>query len=250
MKRLLAAGSGSIYQMCKAFRNGERGRWHNPEFTILEWYRLGFDMPALIEECLLLLGGLLASAFPSLTLERVAYSDVFFQYTGLDALQFDLAAYRAFAEAEGLAEAYALCGEQPELWLDLLFSHCVQPQMQAERIYAVYHYPAIQSSLARVSAVDSRLAERFELFFNGVELGNGFFELADATEQERRFDNEIAYRRQCGMPQATKDNRLLAALAAGLPDCSGVAIGLDRLLMLLTGATHIDQVLAFPLDSA
>ncbi len=250
MKRLLAAGSGSIYQICKAFRNSESGRWHNPEFTILEWYRIGFDLSALIEECLALLSALLAPVYSGLTEERVAYRDLFIRHAGLDPLAFDLPVFRARADALGLSEAYTLCGENPVLWLDLLFSVCVQPAMRPNCLYAVYHYPSSQSSLARVCTADERLAERFELFFNGLELGNGFFELADASEQELRFERELAYRRENGLPDAVKDRRLLSALAAGLPDCSGVAVGIDRLLMLLAEAEHIDQVLAFPLRLA
>lgn len=248
MKRLLAAGSGSIYQICKAFRNGESGRLHNPEFTILEWYRVGFDLPALMTEVAELLQQLLAAVYPRLMIRQVAYGRLFADVTGLDAFGFDAGAYREYADTHGFTEAGILCGDDHGLWLDFLFSHCLQPAMQQNVLYLVHDYPAIQSSLARIRPGEPQVAERFEVFIAGVELGNGFFELADAEEQARRFDAEIACRRERGLPPVSKDHRLLAALSAGLPDCSGVAIGLDRLLMLAAGATEIHSILAFPLD--
>lgn len=243
MKRLLAAGSGSIYQICKAFRNGEAGRWHNPEFTILEWYRVGFGLPELMQE----VADLLQQVLGSLEIVNIAYSELFQQTTGLNPLVFDLEDYCRFADSQNLAEAETICGDSHSTWLDFLFSHCVETAMLKQRIYLVHGYPAIQSSLARINCDDPRIAERFEVFVNGAELGNGFHELCDAAEQEARFDREIAYRRQHDLPAVEKDQRLLDALAAGLPDCSGIAIGLDRLLMLATGSESIEQVLAFPL---
>lgn len=242
MKRLLAAGSGSIYQICKAFRNGEAGRWHNPEFTILEWYRVDFTLPELMQE----VADLLQSVLGPLEVFSIAYRQLFQQTTGLDPLHFNLEDFRRYADARNLPEAQAICGESHSIWLDFLFSHCVEPAMAKQRIYLVHGYPAIQSSLARINPDDPRIAERFEVFVNGAELGNGFHELCDAAEQEARFDREIAYRREHGLPAVEKDQRLLAALAAGLPDCSGIAIGLDRLLMLASGCDSIEQVLAFP----
>jgi lysyl-tRNA synthetase class 2 len=244
MKRLLAAGSGSIYQVCKAFRNGEAGRWHNPEFTILEWYRLGFDLLQLMDE----VAALLTTVLGELAVNRVSYQQLFSDVTGLDPLRFSRDDYRRFAAQQGLVEADGLCGDQHVLWLDLLFSHCVQPAMQQQTIYLVHGYPAIQSSLARISVADPRIAERFEVFVNGAELGNGFHELRDAAEQEARFDQEIAFRQQQGLPAVDKDQLFLEALTAGLPDCSGVAIGLDRLLMMASGRDAIEQVLAFPIS--
>jgi lysyl-tRNA synthetase class 2 len=250
MKRLLAAGSGCIFQICKAFRNGESGRLHNPEFTILEWYRLGFDLAALMNEVESLLLQLLATAFDLLSCKRVSYQQLFHEVTGLDALNFNLAAYQQYVVNNGYGEAVQLCAEDPVLWLDFIFSHCVQPAMSENLIYLVYHYPAIQSSLARLNSQDTRLAERFEVFINGMELGNGFYELADAQEQESRFDREIGQRRLQGLPVVEKDTLFLAAIKAGLPDCSGVAIGLDRLLMLVTGVNNINNVQAFPIQNA
>ncbi|MGR8929274.1 MAG: EF-P lysine aminoacylase EpmA [Gammaproteobacteria bacterium] len=247
MKRLLAAGSGSIYQICKAFRNGEAGRYHNPEFTILEWYRVGFDLQQLMDEVIDLLHAVLLSTVPVV---RVTYRQLFNELTGLDPLVFSGDLYRRFAYEQGYPEADELCGEDHALWLDFLFSHYVQPRMPSGTIYLVYAYPSIQSSLARLCAGDPRVSERFEVFVSGVELGNGFFELADAAEQEARFDLEIAYRQANGLEGVEKDGRLLDALRFGLPDCSGVAIGLDRLLMIASACDSIEQVLAFPFASA
>ncbi|BBL59372.1 EF-P lysine aminoacylase EpmA [Methylomonas koyamae] len=250
MKRLLAAGSGSIYQICKAFRNGEAGRFHNPEFTILEWYRVGFDLQQLMAEVAELVRSLLAADGLPLPAIQISYRQLFLDSVGLDPLVFQHETYAAYAAGHGIAEAIALCGNDHALWLDFIFSHRVQPAMAAGTLYLVYGYPAIQSSLARNRSDDPRVSERFEVFVNGVELGNGFFELADPDEQERRFDREIAYRDRNGLPAVAKDRYLLEALASGLPDCSGVALGLDRLLMLATGSESIAEVLAFPLANA
>jgi len=250
MKRLLAAGSGSIYQICKAFRNGEAGRYHNPEFTLLEWYRVGFDLPQLMDEVASLLLTVLTPNMPCLAVKQVSYQSLFIELIGLDPLQFCRATYRQFATSQGYPEADGICGDDHGLWLDFLFSHCVQKRMPAACIFLVHGYPAIQSSLARIHPDDARIAERFEVFVNGIELGNGFFELADAEEQEMRFDREIEYRLKHGLGLVEKDRRLLDALVAGLPDCSGIAIGLDRLLMIAGGCDSIEQVLAFPLANA
>jgi lysyl-tRNA synthetase class 2 len=246
MKRLLAAGSGSIYQICKAFRNGEAGRFHNPEFTILEWYRIGFGLQELMQEVAELLLVLLADAIPQLSVKQVSYQAIFREMTGLDALCFERSLYRDYANSVGAVEADSLCQNDHALWLDFIFSHRVQNAMPREVIFLVYGYPAIQSSLARINPQDPRISERFEVFINGTELGNGFFELNDANEQAARFDREIAHRQQQGLPVVAKDQLFLDALQAGLPDCSGVAIGLDRLLMIVTGCTSIEQVIAFP----
>lgn len=250
MKRLLAAGSGSIYQICKAFRNGEAGRFHNPEFTILEWYRVGFNLQQLMDEVAKLLLTLLAASMPQLSVMQLSYQQLFIESTGLDPLCFSRPVYRHFAEHQGYPEAETLCADDHALWLDFLFSHCVQNTMPQDAICLIHGYPAIQSSLARLHAEDSRLSERFEVFINGVELGNGFFELSDAEEQNARFAREITHRQTHGLATVEKDGLFLAALQSGLPDCSGIAIGLDRLLMIASGSDSIEQVIAFPFANA
>ncbi len=248
MKRLLAAGSGSIYQICKAFRNGEAGRFHNPEFTILEWYRVRFDLAQLMEEVEALFDILFDGRLNAP--QRVSYQTVFEQYTGLNALIFSYTDYCTYANQNDLSDAIALCGQNHALWLDFLFSFCVQPYLGKNGLCLVYGYPACQSSLARLNAENPLMTERVEIFMNGIELGNGFYELADADEQNRRFDSEIQIRQQENLPVAVKDERLLAALKNGLPDCSGIALGLDRILMVLTNSTAIADVVSFDITRA
>lgn len=248
MKRLLAAGSGSIFQICKAFRNGESGRFHNPEFTMLEWYRVGFNLHELMDEVVSLLTFVLAGKL--IGEQRITYQALFRQCTGLDALVFDFKSYAEFANDKGFTEAQELCGKNHALWLDFLFSHVVQPQLSGDILYLVYGYPACFSSLARNNCENPLVTDRVEMFLNGVELGNGYQELGDVLEQNRRFDTEIAMRQAQNLPKVNKDERLLAALDAGLPDCAGIALGLDRILMLLSGAASIEEVVAFPIDRA
>ncbi|SJM96233.1 Elongation factor P--(R)-beta-lysine ligase [Crenothrix polyspora] len=251
MKRLLAAGSGSIFQICKAFRNGESGRFHNPEFTLLEWYRVGFNLPALMDEVAELINQLAVQCHQVLAAtQRSSYSSVFKQYTGLDALRFDYDAYCRYALGQQCSEALTLCGEDHVLWLDFIFSHYIQPHLGENHLCMIYDYPACQSSLARIKPNNPLLAERVELFINGVELGNGYYELIDSKEQDKRFNDEIALRYQQKLPESIKDQRLIDALNAGLPECSGIAIGLDRLLMVLSDSRSIDDVLSFPTHRA
>jgi lysyl-tRNA synthetase class 2 len=249
MKRLLAAGSGSIYQIGKAFRNGESGRFHNPEFTMLEWYRVGFTLPQLMDEIAELIEGLFSGQSLKET-QRVSYQDIFVSFTGLDPLIFSYQDYCAFARECELPEAVDICGQDHALWLDFIFSHKVQPHLGENALCMVYGYPACQSSLAKINEHNALLAERVELFINGIELGNGYYELTDAEEQNRRFDKELAIRHSQKQSPAAKDRRLIAALQSGLPECSGVAVGLDRLLMLLSGSASIDSVLSFSIHRA
>jgi len=249
MKRLLAAGSGSIYQIGKAFRNGESGRFHNPEFTMLEWYRVGFTLTQLMDEIAELIEGLFSDQSLQET-QRVSYQGIFISRTGLDPLVFSYQDYCAFARECQISEAVDICGQDHALWLDFIFSHKVQPYLGENALCMVYGYPACQSSLARVNRHNALITERVELFINGIELGNGYYELADAEEQSRRFDKELAIRQQQKLPTSVKDERLISALKSGLPECSGMAIGLDRLLMVLSGSKSIDDVLSFSIHRA
>ncbi|GAA6130895.1 EF-P lysine aminoacylase EpmA [Halopseudomonas sabulinigri] len=242
MKRLLAAGSGAIWQLCKVYRNGEVGGRHNAEFSMLEWYRPGFDHHRLMDE----VDALVMQVLGSSPARRVTYAAVFLEHTGLD--------IHTCSDAQLQALAYARCGFEGELqrdgWLNLLFSHCVEPQLLEPTM--VYAFPASQAALARVVEGDDRLpsAARFELFVAGMELANGYFELTDAQEQARRFAADQAQREQLGYPLLPLDEPLLAALQAGLPECAGVALGVDRLIMLALDASRIDQVIAFDLRRA
>lgn len=250
MKRLLAAGSGSIFQICKAFRDEESGRQHNPEFTLLEWYRVGHGLFDLIDEVEALMRHLAEGEAELDAPERFRYRDVCRRYLGLDPVTASLDEFAACADAHGLVGAHALCGETRSIWLDLLFSHLVQPHLGRGRVTSVHHYPAFMPSLAAGCPGDADTVERVEIFLAGMELGNGFHELADAREQRARFERDLDMRRSLGLTVPDIDERLLAALASGLPDCAGIAIGLDRLLMALFGQTAIDEVLAFPVMRA
>jgi elongation factor P--(R)-beta-lysine ligase len=248
MKRLLAAGSGSIYQICKAFRNGESGRFHNPEFTLLEWYRVGYGLPQLMDEVETLITTLFEQNTVFQSTQRVSYQTLFQQTTGLNPLLFAYENYCTYAQENGFADAITLCGQDHALWLDFIFSHQIQPQLGQNTLWLVYGYPACLPSLARTNVDNPLIVDRVEVFVNGVELGNGYYELCDAKEQERRFKMERAIRQDTRRPGVIMDERLLAALGAGLPDCSGIAIGLDRILMLLSNNQAIDDVLAFPIS--
>lgn len=246
MKRLLAAGSGDIYQICHAVRAGERGRLHNPEFTLIEWYRIGFPLGALMDEVEALVRALLGPAAAARRGERLGYREVFRRELGLDPLT---------ATAAALARAAAPLGfrgrarDRDEL-LELLLGAIVGPRLGREALTFVHGYPASQAALARLDPEDRRLALRFELYCDGIELANGFQELACAPEQRARFARDRAERRRRRLPATAADERLLAALASGLPDCAGVALGFDRTLMLALQAAHIDEVLAFPIERA
>lgn len=244
MKRLLAAGSGAIYQVCKAFRDGEAGPLHNPEFTLLEWYRPGWDAAALIDEVAAVVR--LALERPDLAIERRSYAELFHAATGLDPLRADMAALSGCAAGYGLSPD--LAGTDRDAWLDLLWSHRVQPALGPHALCFVTDYPASQAALARLNP-DGLSAARFELFHRGIELANGFHELTDAAEQGARFEADNCRRRALGLAPVPVDRRLLEAMEEGrLPDCAGVALGLDRLLMLRLGRRSLDEILAFSLE--
>ncbi|RIZ70782.1 MAG: EF-P lysine aminoacylase GenX [Methylococcales bacterium] len=247
MKRLLAAGSGSIYQICKAFRNGESGRTHNPEFTIIEWYSVDFTLTQLMDEIADLIAVLFKDRYQLETTQRISYQEVFYKNTGLDPLLFNYEQYSAYALKSESPEAIELCKADHNAWLDFIFSHHIQPSMGKNALCMVYGYPACQSSLARINKDNSKVTDRVEIFINGIELGNGYYELTDAQEQNQRFDKEIELRQQSNRPIIVKNTQLIAALEAGLPECSGMAIGIDRLLMVLTKNNHIEDVIPFSL---
>ncbi|MGE0371626.1 MAG: EF-P lysine aminoacylase EpmA [Gammaproteobacteria bacterium] len=247
MKRLLAAGSGPIYQLAKAFRDSEAGRLHNPEFTLLEWYRPGFDQSAMMDEVEALVAEVLGL---DRRFERVSYRDLFRRRLKVDPFEASLEELRGCARRHGLARSEELSLPEPDAWLDLLLTHFIEPQLGVEMPCFVHDYPPSQAALARIRPGEHPVAERFELYIKGVEIANGFHELADADEQRARFERDRARRRRDGLPDVVPDERLLAALEHGLPDCSGVALGVDRLVMVALGAKSITEVLAFPLDRA
>ncbi|OOF12880.1 MULTISPECIES: elongation factor P--(R)-beta-lysine ligase [unclassified Salinivibrio] len=245
MKRLLAAGSGAIYQISKAFRNEEAGRYHNPEFTMLEWYRPDFDHHQLMDE----MDALLQAVLKCQGATRMSYQAAFQSCTGLCPLRADIDQLRALAATQGLADITEDETDKDTL-LQLLFSVMVEPNIGQQAPAFVYDFPASQAALAKISEADPRVAHRFEVYFQGIELANGFYELQDAHEQRRRFEADNAMRVARGLRPQPIDQHLLAALEAGLPDCAGVALGIDRLVMLALGCDHIDAVTAFPVSRA
>ena len=250
MKRLMAAGAGSIYQITKAFRRKESGRFHNPEFTLLEWYRLGFDLDDLCADVVALLKCLASQFGYPLQLEEVRYLELFQRTIGLHPLEASIRDFSRLAAAQGLEGADALCGEQRAHWLDFLFSSLVQPTFLEGTLTLVRHYPAILPSLARTVPDQPQWVERVEVFLGAVELGNGFHELGDADEQRQRFFADQQARRASGAAPVEMDGRLIEALEAGLPNCSGLALGLDRLLMRFCQQPSIESTLSFSFDRA
>lgn len=242
MKRLLAAGSGAVYEIGPAFRDDERGALHNPEFTLLEWYRPGFDLSALIDEVDALLAALLGCSAG----RRTAYRALFMDRLGLDPFQAEQAALAAPAAAAGLANAHGL--DRTGL-LEFLFSRCLQPALETGVVH-VHDFPPEQAALARIVPGPPAVARRVEVFVDRVELANGYEELTDPNEQRARMQADLGVRHARGAPEPSPDERLEAALVHGLPSSAGIALGFDRLVMLALGASSIDQVLSFPIERA
>ncbi|TOG21243.1 elongation factor P lysine(34) lysyltransferase [Vibrio parahaemolyticus] len=245
MKRLLAAGSGCIYQINKAFRNEENGRYHNPEFTMLEWYRVGFDHHKLMDE----MDDLLQLVLKCGAAQRMTYQQAFIDVLGVCPLEDSMTELKAAASKLGLSDI-AEPEEDRDTLLQLLFSVGVENKIGQDVPAFVYDFPASQAALAKINPQDHRVADRFEVYFKGIELANGFHELDNPKEQLARFEQDNAKRIEMGLKPQPIDYHLISALEAGLPDCAGVALGIDRLIMLALGCDHIDQVTAFPFPIA
>ncbi|BAX51694.1 TPA: elongation factor P--(R)-beta-lysine ligase [Photobacterium damselae] len=245
MKRLLSAGSGAIYQICKSFRNEESGRYHNPEFTMLEWYRPGFDHHQLMDE----MDELLQLILGCQQAERMSYQQAFLNVLGVCPLEGSMLELKQAAAKLGLSDI-AEPEEDRDTLLQLLFSIGIEGKIGQEVPAFVYDFPASQAALAQINPTDNRVAERFEVYFKGIELANGFHELANGDEQLIRFEADNHKRIEMGLEPQPIDMNLVNALRAGFPDCAGVALGIDRLIMLALGLKHIDQVTAFPVDIA
>lgn len=245
MKRLLAAGSGSIYQIGKAFRNEENGRYHNPEFTMLEWYRVGFDHHMLMDE----MDALLQLVLGIGAAERMTYQQAFITVLGVCPLQGSMAELKQAAVKLGLSDI-AEPEQDRDTLLQLLFSIGIEPHIGQQVPAFVYDFPATQAALAKINPHDARVADRFEVYFKGIELANGFHELDNPAEQLARFEGDNVKRLEMGLTAQPIDYHLIAALQAGLPPCAGVALGIDRLIMLALGEDHIDKVTAFPFPRA
>ena len=240
MKRLLAQGSGPIYQLGPVFRNGEYGRYHNPEFTLLEWYRPHFDHHALMAE----IAALLQHIGVRQPAVFIRYAQAFHDTLDIDVMSATVEQLTALAKAHGIVIDGPLDKDD---WLELLLTHCVQPKLH-HPVYFLYDYPASQAALAQLAPDNPQVAQRFECFIEGVEIANGYHELCDETLLRERLYAENAQRQAKGLPTQQIDERFLAAHAAGLPPCAGVALGVDRVLMCLVQAQHIKEVLAFDLS--
>lgn len=245
LKRLLASGIGDCYELGRVFRNGEAGDRHNPEFTMLEWYRVGIDHVALAEEVITLVQRALALVGRHATVHRTRYRDWFIDAVGIDPLLDPIDRLQSALGDIRIDGA----GLGRDDWLDLIITHRLCVDRSPDELLLVHDYPASQCALARIRADDPPVAERFELMLGGVELANGYHELRDAAEQRRRFERDVALRRLRGAPVPTIDEALLAALP-DLPDCAGVALGVDRLLLMMLGSTDLRDLLVFPFHEA
>ena len=243
MKRLLVDGATDIYQITKAFRQAEAGARHNPEFTLIEWYRRQFDLAQISQETAELVQQLLLIRKINLPIHRISYRAACQQMLGLNLMEQSRQALIRLATKQGLIAADKL----PRTALyDFIFDQSVVACLPRDVIHIVEYYPAEQSSLAQLSEIDSQLAERFEVFAGGFELANGFLELRDATEQRQRFQQDLQMRMQQKLPAIAIDEAFIAALQQGLPACAGVALGLDRVHLITAEVDSLDQLLPFP----
>jgi lysyl-tRNA synthetase class 2 len=272
MKRLLAAGAPAIFQVAKVFRSAERGALHNPEFTMVEWYRPGDDMSAGMQ----LLSDLCEALLTRGPAERISYAEAFQrggqaaplspgdssaplspcgrgaggEGSSIDPHTASATQLAEHARTLGIIPPESFATADRDAWLDLLLVERVQPQLGRPRPSIVYDYPASQAALARVREENPPVAERFELYVDGIELANGYHELLDPNVLRERNRHNNALRAADGKPQLPEESRLLAAMQSGLPPCTGVALGFDRLVMLAAGAGAIDEVVAFPIERA
>jgi lysyl-tRNA synthetase class 2 len=240
MKRLLAADFPDIYSICRVFRDGESGRLHQPEFTLIEWYRLGMRLNDIVDDTL---GVIRAALNNDIDAEQVEYRDAFMDACGIDPIDASIATLADAADAD--EELRAAVGDERNDWLDLLLATRVIPQFADGHLTVLRHYPASQASLARVCPDDETVADRFEVFLGPVELANGYVELTDAAEQVRRIEADNAARQRRDRPVRPVDEPFLAAIEAGLPECAGVALGLERLQMLFNKTDDIGNVITF-----
>ncbi|MEO8459212.1 MAG: EF-P lysine aminoacylase EpmA [Dokdonella sp.] len=246
LKRLLACGVGDCYELGRVFRDGEAGRRHNPEFTMLEWYRVGWDHRRLADETIEFVRSALALVGREAVIVKRSYRQLFLESLAIDPLHASLAELQAPLQEFAIAEE----GLQRDDWLDLLLTHRIEPTFSENVITVILDYPPSQCALAKIRHDESPVAERFELYLGKLELANGYHELTDAKEQRARFDGDNQHRRERDLREIPIDERLLAALESGLPDCAGVALGVDRLLMAMLGTDSVGEVLAFAFDSA
>lgn len=246
MKRLLASGYGCIYSLAKAFRHEQAGRHHNPEFTLLEWYRVGFNQFDLMSEVAELLKAILACNEPLF----ISYQDIFIGTVNINPLTASFTELVTVLEHYDKSADWLIEQNDPDVLLQFIFTEIIEPTIGINAPCFVYNFPVAQASLAKISPQDGRVAERFECYYHGIELANGFNELTDANEQKKRFQHDNAKREKQGLPARAIDDNFIAALNYGLPQCSGVALGVDRMVMLALRCKYINETLTFASDKA
>jgi len=246
MKRLLASGYGDIFQIAKAFRHEEAGRYHNPEFTMIEWYRLGFDHFELMNEVAELLKAVLNCPQPL----QITYQQLFIEQLGLDPLTATCEQLRALINENNKLSDWLVTEPNIDILLQFIFSELIESNIGVDAPCFVYNFPKSQASLAKHCPNDERVAQRFECYYQGVELVNGYNELTDADNQLQRFQEDNENRKQFGLAEKPVDSHFMSALIHGLPQCSGVALGIDRLIMLALKAEHIEHVLSFAIENS
>jgi lysyl-tRNA synthetase class 2 len=245
MKRLLAAGYPDIFSICRVYRDGEVGNRHQPEFTMIEWYRRGFGLGEIIADTLEVIRTALGPAAPQ-AVRQHDYRNLFLEHFGIDPIATSVAALAKQASAD--ADLCSALGDERDDWLNLIVSSQVVPTFASDCLTVICHYPASQAALARLCPDDPDVADRFEVFLGPIELANGYIELTDAAEQRRRFERDNDERRRRSRPVRPVDRALLAALENGMPDCAGVALGFERLQMLHDGVDNIRDVLTFSFE--
>ncbi len=243
MKRLLSAGYPDIYEICKVFRDAEAGRYHQPEFTMVEWYRLDFGLNDIVQDTLEFITTLVdAKRFDKAPM-LLSHAEAFAEFAGIDSSTADIETLSAAAAADD--QLKQSLGDSRDDWLDLILAEKISSKFPTDRLTALCHYPASQAALSRICPDDASVADRFEVFAGDLELANGYVELVDAKEQSSRFEADQSARKLAGRPQRPIDRALIAALASGLPACAGVSVGFDRVHMLNEGTGDIRQALSF-----
>jgi lysyl-tRNA synthetase class 2 len=246
MKRLLSAGYPDIYEICKVFRDAEAGRYHQPEFTMVEWYRLDFGLNDIMQDTLEFITTLVDAKRLNKAPMLLSHAEAFAEFAGIDSSTADIETLAAAAAADD--QLKQSLGDRRDDWLDLILAEKISRKFPTDRLTALCHYPASQAALSRICPDDASVADRFEVFAGDLELANGYVELVDAKEQSSRFEADQSARKLAGRPQRPIDRAFIAALASGLPACAGVSVGFDRVHMLNEGTGDIRQALSFAFE--
>jgi lysyl-tRNA synthetase class 2 len=246
MKRLLSAGYPDIYEICKVFRDAEAGRYHQPEFTMVEWYRLDFGLNDIMQDTLEFITTLIDAKRLNKAPMLLSHAEAFAEFAGIDSSTADIETLAAAAAADD--QLKQSLGDRRDDWLDLILAEKISRKFPTDRLTALCHYPASQAALSRICPDDASVADRFEVFAGDLELANGYVELLDAKEQSSRFEADQSARKLAGRPQRPIDRAFIAALASGLPACAGVSVGFDRVHMLNEGTGDIRQALSFAFE--